>query len=177
MHRIKTILSHLCYSVNYANIWLGLMIDSLPASVIPVEGPCALLSLEVVWLLRSLQFDAAELLAKLAQKHVLNQTGRNVILSQKAVEFLNLLSSHPTEAANSGHAQFPLTKTARHVVLDELAVLVADREGCLHRGLCDPVPVHRYAFEQLLLETDQPLLAHGRWDLQKVLVRYSCHVK
>jgi len=111
--------------------------------------------------LGGLQLDATERLAQLTQKHVLYKSGWDVIFTKKSVEFLHLLTGHPAEAANAGHAQFPLAEATGHVVLYELTVLVAYREGGFHGGLGDPVPVHGDAFEELLLEPDQPFLAHG----------------
>ena len=55
---------------------------------------------------------------------------------------MDLLPGHAPEATDSGNAELPLAEAARHVVLDELAVLVADGEGGLHGGFRHSVPVH-----------------------------------
>ena len=54
---------------------------SSPAPVVPIERPGVLLSREVVGLLGGLQLDPAEGLAELAQEHVFDEPGWNVVFS------------------------------------------------------------------------------------------------
>ena len=114
--------------------------------------------------LQGLLLDATECFAKFANKVVLLQVSRNVILPQQNVHLLHLLAGHP-EGADPAHGELPLAEAAVAVELDESVVFAAHGEDRLHRGLVDLLPVQAHLLTQLLLEADQPLFRHlvGHW--------------
>ena len=114
--------------------------------------------LEIVRLERPL-LDRAERLAVFAQKVVLLQVGRYVVLPEEKVELLHLLLGH-AEDADGPHGQLLGAEAAVAEVLDEAVVLGAHVKGGLDRGPGHLVPVETHLLDQLLLEPDEPLLGH-----------------
>ena len=94
---------------------------------------------QVIWLQRFL-LDPAECFAEFADKVVLLEVGRDVVLPQQDVHLLHLLAGHP-QGADPTHAQLPLAKAAVAVEVDQGVVLGADGEGGLDRGFVHFVPV------------------------------------